>query len=147
MNRTPQQRDRRAVLAEAASGGHREGIPARISRARVVLYDCRPVLRDEQPLASLRTFAEARDWTIVAEFADTAPLGMPAMTWPLWPRIAELIDSGQADGIVTSAWDTADDEILSWLLERHAFAACVGTTPDAPANRTEAGRRERRCGP
>ncbi|MGC5364568.1 hypothetical protein ACPXCE_23355 [Streptomyces sp. DT24] len=61
------------------------------------------------------------------------------MTWPLWPRVAELIDSGQADGIVTSAWDTTYEGIVTWLLQRHAFAACIGTTPDVPAGLTQAG--------
>ncbi|WNI31508.1 hypothetical protein [Streptomyces sp. ITFR-6] len=93
-----------------------------------MLYDCQPAPADGQPLASHRVFAEARDWTIVAELVDTAPPGTPAMTWPLWPRIAELFETGQADGIVTSAWEPTDDDVLSWLLERHAFAACIGTT-------------------
>ncbi|WP_405793206.1 hypothetical protein [Streptomyces sp. NBC_01506] len=61
------------------------------------------------------------------------------MTWPLWPRLAELIDSGLADGIVVSAWNTTDEDISSWLLERHAFVARIGTPPYAPASLTEAG--------
>lgn len=138
MNRTPQQRARRAALADASSGGHREGLP-RIPRVRVLLYDCLPAPQAGQPLASHRVFAEARDWTIVAEFVDTAPLDLPAMAWPLWPRVAELIDSGQADGIVTSVWDAADDEVSSWLLERHAFVVRIGTTSHVPANLPQAG--------
>ncbi|MFC9604522.1 hypothetical protein ACFTTN_13820 [Streptomyces niveus] len=139
MNRTPQQRARRAALADASSGGHRQGLPDRIPRVRVLLYDCEPTTQVGQPLASHRVFAEARDWTIVAELLDTAPLDRPAMTWPLWPRIAELIDSGQADGIVTSAWDTTDDEISSWLLERQAFVAHISSTSHVPANLPQVG--------
>ncbi|WP_406349359.1 hypothetical protein OHA44_37515 [Streptomyces sp. NBC_00144] len=136
MNRTPQQRVRRAHLADAASGGRREGLPGRVARVRVVLYDGQTGSQGVQPLASHRIFAEARDWTIVAELADDAPPGAPAMTRPLWPRIAELIDSGQADGIVTSAWTTTDEELASWLLDHHAFAVCIGPS-DAPAAHTQ----------
>ncbi|MFB6943176.1 hypothetical protein ACFWGL_17220 [Streptomyces sp. NPDC060286] len=137
MRRTAQERARRALLAEAASGGPRERLPAGIARVRVVLYDCQPAPRDAQPLTSHRAFAEARDWSIVAELVDVAPPGTPAMALPLWPHIAELIDSGQADGIVTSAWTTTDEDLLSWLLDRHAFAACIGPMPDTPATRIQ----------
>lgn len=133
MKRTPQQRARRANLAAAASGRHREGLSTRIARVRVVLYDSEPAPQGAQLLAPHRIFAEARDWTIVAELVDTAPDGVPTMTRPLWPRVAELFDSGQVDGIVTSAWTTTDDALLSWLLERHAFAACLGATSGAAA--------------
>jgi len=111
---------------------------ARISRVRVVLYDCQPTPRGGRTPVLYRRFAEARDWTIVAELFDTAPPGTPAMMAPLWPRVAELVDSGQVDGIVTSAWD-ANDEVLGWLLDRHAFTACMGAVPDASVSMPEAG--------
>ncbi|WP_326694639.1 hypothetical protein [Streptomyces sp. NBC_01766] len=133
MSRTPQQRIRRALLAEAASGGHREEAAVRIARARVVLYDWRLSTQDGQSFAPHRIYAEARDWMVVAEVAYTARHGVSAMTCPLWPCIAELIDSGQVDGIVTSAWNTTDDKFLSWLLDHHVFVVCIDTATEAPA--------------
>ncbi|MFF4179745.1 hypothetical protein [Streptomyces sp. NPDC001750] len=103
-----------------------------------MLYDCQPTPRSGRSLVSHRKFAAARDWTIVEELSDTAPLGTPAMRAPLWPRVAELIDSGQVDGVVTSAWG-ANDEVQGWLLERHAFTACIGAVPNASVSLPEAG--------
>lgn len=139
MNRTPLQRVRREALAEAASDSGRGRLPARIARARVVLYDCQSLPQRGRVLASHRTFAEARDWTIVAELVDRALPGRPVMAWPLWPRVAELLDSGQADGIVTCAWSPNDPKVMSWLLKRHAFAACIGASSETTAHLPKAG--------
>ncbi|MEV3895277.1 hypothetical protein [Streptomyces anulatus] len=133
MRHTPQQQVRRAALAEAASGGHDGPRISRIARARVALYDCQPVRGASRALRAHRVFAEARDWTVVAVLADTAPAGTSALAGPLWPRVAELVESGQADGVVTSSWATDDGELLAWLRERHAFVACVDGALGAPA--------------
>ncbi|MEU4180749.1 hypothetical protein [Streptomyces sp. NPDC026589] len=126
MRHTPQQQARRAALVDAASGGHSV---ARIARVRVVLYDRQPARGGSLALPAHRVFAEARDWTVVAAVADTAPLETLARACPLWPRVAELIESGQAGGVVTSSWAIDDGDLLAWLRERHAFVACIDGAP------------------
>ncbi|OON77010.1 hypothetical protein B1H18_19935 [Streptomyces tsukubensis] len=86
-------------------------LPVGIARIRVVLYACQPMHSNAQPLAPLRTFAEARDWTIVAELIDMAPHEVPLTERPLRPRLIEFIDSGQTDGVVTSAWSSTEEKI------------------------------------
>ncbi|MFJ6889671.1 hypothetical protein ACIQRC_33155 [Streptomyces californicus] len=122
MRHTPQQQARRAALADAAAGGHEVGSLARV---RVVLYDRMPARGGSPALPVHRVFAEARDWTVVTAITDAGPLEASAMTWPLWPRVAELVESRQVDGIVTSPWATSDGDFLGWLRERHAFVAFI----------------------
>lgn len=123
MRHTPQQKARRADLADAAAGG-REGA-RRLARVRVALFDRSPARGGSQALPVHRVFAEARDWTVVAAVVDAGSLETSAVTWPLWPRVAELIESRQVDGIVTSPWATSDGDLLGWLRERHAFVAFI----------------------
>ncbi|CAL9291822.1 MULTISPECIES: hypothetical protein [unclassified Streptomyces] len=111
MTRTRQQRIRKACLADAANGIHPIA-PSRVSRVRVVLYGT--------ALDGLRRYAQARDWTIVAEF----PSDGDGTAESAWPCVTALLEARRAEGVVTDAESVAVDDV-----ERlHAFSVGVRST-------------------
>lgn len=88
MTRTRQQRIRKACLADAANG-ILPTTPSRITRVRVVLYGT--------ALDSLREYAHARDWAVVAAFSSDRDA--PPDT--AWPCVTALLEARQAEGVVT----------------------------------------------
>lgn len=133
MTRTGQQRIRRSRLADAAAGIAPVATGTGVSRIRVVIYTCvQPGSLSSTSLVALRSYAEARDWTVVGEYADQVPALTPAADRPLWPSVAELIESGQANGIVTDIPPTDADNLDAWLAGFHAFSARVRPRPHEP---------------
>lgn len=99
MRHTPQQRERRQALADAANFSFR--------RATVVLYLCAPRDHRAPVLAYLRDYATARDWVITAEVTEPEP-GEPgeadvAEERPGWRRVLELIAGERAQGVLLGA--------------------------------------------
>ncbi|MEU3630792.1 hypothetical protein [Streptomyces fradiae] len=62
-----------------------------MSRIRVVLYGTAP--------HKLRAYADARDWTVVAEFTREGGSTADAA----WPYLSALLEARGADGVVTDA--------------------------------------------
>ncbi|WP_157839069.1 hypothetical protein [Streptomyces flavidovirens] len=118
MIRTRAQERRQQALANAAIG-----------RTAVVLYACDEGSRADATaaLAGLRRFANAREWVIVDEILDSAPLATPLDDRPMWHSVREAISAGLAEGIVAPPNHTCDDveggraELFDWLAEHAAF--------------------------
>lgn len=125
MQRTPAERARRRALATAASGG--------TQRASVVLYACLPSGTAERVLPDLRDYAAARDWPLAGEFVDQFRISEPVGQRPGWTEVAALIETGQAQGIVTpmrrmcGLRDPEQTQLDTWLAAHHAFV--VGVWP------------------
>lgn len=135
MQRTPAQRTRRRNIASAASGG--------IQRASVVLYACVPAGNPERVLADLRTYAAARDWTVAGEHVDHVSITEPTDQRPGWAQLTALIESGQAQGIVTpmrrmcGLREPEQTALDTWLATHHAFVVHVWNRDrQAPATAT-----------
>lgn len=136
MTRTLGDTLRRRHIADAASG-----FPA---RAAVVLYACvAPGQRQNDLVARLREYADARDWLIAATVVDHTTTATPLDSRPNWPQVKQLIVDGTATGIVTTSrracGETESAPVLSeWLNTHHAFLA--ETAPVMPATpATESG--------
>ncbi|MGP4090202.1 hypothetical protein [Streptomyces sp. KR55] len=123
MQRTQADLNRRRNLADAAAGV--------IQRARVVLYACTPSGETDRVLDPLRQYAAARDWDVAAELVDAVSVTWPTAVRPQWARLVELIESQQAQGIVTpmrsmcGLGNHEQDELDTWLATHHAFIANV----------------------
>lgn len=127
MQRTQADLSRRRRLADAAAGSG-------IQRARVVLYACLPQGQPDVVLAELRAYAEARDWVVVRELVDRSSIGEPVEGRPMWPTLAALIESGQAQGIVTpmrrmcGLREPEQTRLDTWLATHQAFVVNVWNT-------------------
>lgn len=131
MTRTGQQWARRARIADAAAGVLPSALGSGVPRVRVVIYTCTPPgSPNSSTLDALRRYADARDWTIVAEVVDQADPLTPPADRPLWPTVREHIESRQAEGIVTDVAPGDVDLENAWLTVFHAFAARVTTESD-----------------
>lgn len=123
MQRTQADLARRRNLAYAASGS--------IQRASVLLYACLPSGDTDQVLTQLRTYATARDWHVAAELVDRASISQPPTERPQWTTLKQLIESGQAQGIVTPARrmcglrDPEQTQLDTWLATHNAFVVAV----------------------
>ncbi|MGW5677586.1 hypothetical protein ACWEV4_21300 [Streptomyces sp. NPDC003860] len=111
MTRTGQQKSRRAHLADASIGVYPSS--GRIGRIPVVIHAI-----SHHALPEMRAQADARDWQVVAEVTT-------------WGQARELIESAQAQGVVTDASDV--DAHAEWLDRAAAFLFCVDAIPDAPS--------------
>ncbi|GAA2241204.1 hypothetical protein GCM10010232_30300 [Streptomyces amakusaensis] len=125
MTPTGQQRARRRRLADAASGiplqPGSETLSSGVTRIRVALYTSSPLM-----IARFHTYAEARDWVVVAAHVDPADSESPVADRPMWPAVTGLISALLIDGVVT------DDPGVSAALDHtDVFAVCL------PADRHE----------
>ncbi|QNP70492.1 hypothetical protein IAG44_14280 [Streptomyces roseirectus] len=118
MQRTCTDFSRRRDLADAASG--------RVERVRVVLYACRPD-GEAGVLTELRVYATARDWVVVGELIDRTHPDSALDERPRWTRLKELVESGQAQGIVTpmrrlcGKCESERSLLDTWLAAHRAF--------------------------
>ncbi|GGZ63178.1 hypothetical protein GCM10010387_65710 [Streptomyces inusitatus] len=134
---TGQQRARRHRLADAASGislqPGSETLSSGIARIRVALYTSSPLM-----IARLHTYAEARDWVVVAAHVDPADSESPVAGRPMWPAVTGLISALLIDGVVTddpgvsAALDHTDAFAVCLSADRHESPAAVVTAPDGP---------------
>ncbi|MFE0421554.1 hypothetical protein [Streptomyces sp. NPDC058953] len=110
MPRTGLQRARRARLADAAAGVH----PSRngVDRATVVLLVRDAPRAGDATVEVLRRHAEARDWRVVAEVSS-------------WAEVRKLIETAQADGVVTNACAAVPAPHREWLTDALAFVVSV----------------------
>ncbi|MEU9605090.1 hypothetical protein [Streptomyces sp. NPDC048057] len=111
MTRTGQQKSRRAHLADASIGVYPSS--GRIDRIPVVIHSA-----GHHMLPEMRARADARDWQVVAEVTT-------------WGKVRELIESAQAQGVVTDATDVGVH--AEWLARAAAFLLRVDAIPDAPS--------------
>ncbi|MFJ1653532.1 hypothetical protein ACIOC2_19505 [Streptomyces sp. NPDC088337] len=123
MQRTPADRARRRHIASAASGG--------IQRAHVALYVCNPSGDTDRILTDLRAYAAARDWIVADELVDNISISEPTDQRPQWAKLAQLIESGQVQGIVTpmrrmcGLRESEQTSLNTWLAAHHAFVVNV----------------------
>lgn len=123
MQRTKGDRTRRRNLASAASGG--------IQRVRVVLYACQQTGDMDKLFTDLRTYAAARDWIVADELVDRVSVDEPPESRPEWAKLAQLIEGGQAHGIVTpmrrmcGLREPEQIRLDTWLATHHAFVVNV----------------------
>jgi hypothetical protein len=123
MQRTQADWARRGNIAMAASGG--------IQRARVVLYVCTPDGDTDRILTHLRTYAAARDWIVAGEHVDRVSVGEPTGQRSGWAKLAQLIEAGDAEGIVTpmrrmcGLREPEQVQLDTWLARHHAFVVTV----------------------
>ncbi|MFJ6657441.1 hypothetical protein ACIQNG_13865 [Streptomyces sp. NPDC091377] len=123
MPRTRTEQARRTQIADAATGG--------VRRISVVLYVCLPDGHTERVLTDLRAYAAARDWSVADELVDPSGAATPMTDRPQWARLAELIESGQAQGIVTPIHrlcglrEADQEQFDTWLAVHRAFVVNV----------------------
>ncbi|UGY93713.1 hypothetical protein [Streptomyces gobiensis] len=129
MGRTPHQVMRRRAIADASSG---------FQRTAVVIYVCvLPGGPESKMLQAARDYADARYWVPVVEVIDRAAVSLPLDSRTGWARVRSMIETGQAQGIVTATPDMcggSPDErgqVAAWLRSHDGFAvyASTGTSP------------------
>lgn len=122
MNRTPDDSQRRRLLADASSG-----LPTRVP---VVLYSCVYDGRDpEAVMAALRMHAEARDWVVHSSLYDLTDVTSTRTDRKSWPQVDRLLTSKEVGGLVAPCEDEiafytpGKERLREWLLRLPAFAA------------------------
>lgn len=136
MKRTLGDQQRRCALMDAASDS--------VSRAVVALYACIPPDHHEGViLPKIREYVAARDWTILEEVIDHVPLHTPMNRREAWHRVKNLVERGQAAGVVTPEQIMCGcdrnnaDHLDQWVTRLRTFAAAPSALLDAPCSARE----------
>ncbi|MFJ9429039.1 recombinase family protein [Streptomyces sp. NPDC101490] len=127
MTRTPESRDRRRRLADAATG-----FP---ERTRVALYACLPESASPEPVtAKLREYAAARDFVVPEDgvVIDRGLVGTVRRERPGWSKVSALLREHAIEGIVVpaiahiEAEQGRQAELVAWLTTHGTFVCCLG---------------------
>ncbi|MBL1115270.1 hypothetical protein JK364_23140 [Streptomyces sp. 110] len=125
-----------ALAGQGAANG--SGQASRIRRVNVVIYACLPSnLNPLKVMSAVRRYVDARDWTVVEEVIDRAAVSTVAAIREHWPRVAQMIEPCQAQGIVTPTRSMCGyhlnerAELDEWLSAHAAWV--LNTWPDSRA--------------